>query len=83
MLLRRPWIESLIGNIVVEGRDFVCYYDFRNGLWNCSSFCVSLYRLSIFMCFLQQLNPAGTPGYRNGTESFFGLKWRPSVVRDV
>jgi hypothetical protein len=29
------------------------------------------------------LNPAGTPGYRNGTESFFGLKGRPSVVRDV
>ena len=28
-------------------------------------------------------NPAGTPGYRNGTESFFGLKGRPSVVRDV
>ena len=24
-----------------------------------------------------------TPGYRNGTESFFGLKGRPSVVRDV
>ena len=29
------------------------------------------------------INPAGTPGYRNGTESFFGLKGRPSVVRDV
>jgi hypothetical protein len=28
-------------------------------------------------------NLAGTPGYRNGTESFFGLKGRPSVVRDV
>jgi hypothetical protein len=28
-------------------------------------------------------NSAGTPGYRNGTESFFGLKGRPSVVRDV
>ena len=28
-------------------------------------------------------NPAGTPGYRNGTESFLGLKGRPSVVRDV
>ena len=27
------------------------------------------------------LYPAGTPGYRNGTESFFGLKGRPSVVR--
>ena len=24
-----------------------------------------------------------TPGYRNGTESFFGLKGRPSVVGDV
>ena len=24
-----------------------------------------------------------TPGYRNGTKSFFGLKGRPSVVRDV
>ena len=31
----------------------------------------------------QVCNPAGTPGYRNGTESFFGLKGRPSVVRDV
>ena len=30
-----------------------------------------------------ETNPAGTPGYRNGTESFFGLKGRPSVVRDV
>ena len=29
------------------------------------------------------LNPAGTLEYRNGTESFFGLKGRPSVVRDV
>ena len=29
------------------------------------------------------LNPAGTPGYRNGTDSFFGLKGRPSVVRDI
>ena len=29
------------------------------------------------------LNPAGTPGYRKGTESFFGLKGHPSVVRDV
>jgi hypothetical protein len=28
-------------------------------------------------------NPAGPPGYRNGTESFFGLKGHPSVVRDV
>jgi hypothetical protein len=25
-----------------------------------------------------ETNPAGTPGYRNGTESFFGLKGRPS-----
>jgi hypothetical protein len=32
---------------------------------------------------LKGVNPAGTPGYRNGTESFFGLKWCPSVVRDV
>ena len=32
---------------------------------------------------LKGANPAGTPGYRNGTESFFGLKGRPSVVRDV
>ena len=31
-------------------------------------------------CFF---NPAGTPGYRNGTESFLGLKGRPLVVRDV
>jgi hypothetical protein len=31
----------------------------------------------------QTQNPAGTPGHRNGTESFFGLKGRPSVVRDV
>ena len=23
---------------------------------------------------LKGVNPAGTPGYRNGTESFFGLK---------
>ena len=29
------------------------------------------------------VNPAGTPGYRNGTESFLGLKGRPSVVRDA
>jgi hypothetical protein len=26
---------------------------------------------------LKGVNPAGTPGYRNGTESFFGLKGRP------
>jgi hypothetical protein len=32
---------------------------------------------------LKGANPAGTPGYRNGTESFFGLKEGPSVVRDV
>ena len=28
-------------------------------------------------------NPAGTPGYWNGTEIFFGLKGRLSVVQDV
>jgi len=33
--------------------------------------------------YSKQGNPAGTPGYRNGTESFFGVKGRPSVVRDV
>ena len=32
---------------------------------------------------LKGANPAGTPGYRNGTESFFGLKGHPSFVRDV
>ena len=32
---------------------------------------------------LKGVNPAGTLGYRNGTESFFGLKGRLSVVRDV
>ena len=32
---------------------------------------------------LKGANPAGTPGYRNGAESFFSLKGRPSVVRDV
>jgi hypothetical protein len=32
---------------------------------------------------LKGVNPAGTPGYRNGTESFCGLKGRPSVVQDV
>ena len=32
---------------------------------------------------LKGANHAGTPGYRNGTESFFGLKGRPSVVQDV
>jgi hypothetical protein len=32
---------------------------------------------------LKGVNHAGTPGYRNGTKSFFGLKGRPSVVRDV
>jgi hypothetical protein len=31
----------------------------------------------------KEYNPAGTPGYRNGTESFFDLKRRPPVVRDV
>ena len=33
--------------------------------------------------FLIVVNPAGTLGYRNGTESFFGLKGRLSVVQDV
>jgi hypothetical protein len=32
---------------------------------------------------LKGANPAGTPGNINGTESFFGLKGHPSVVRDV
>ena len=32
---------------------------------------------------LKVVNPAGTPGYRNGTESFLGLKGRPSYVRVV
>ena len=32
---------------------------------------------------LKGVGPAGIPGYGNGTESFFGLKGRPSVVRDV
>ena len=33
--------------------------------------------------FQRQGNPAGTPGYRNGTDSFYGLKGRQSVVRDA
>ena len=32
---------------------------------------------------LKGVNPVGTLGYRNGTESFFGLKGCLSVVRDV
>jgi hypothetical protein len=32
---------------------------------------------------LKGANPPGTPGYRNGTESFFGVKGHLSVVRDV
>jgi hypothetical protein len=32
---------------------------------------------------LKGVNPAGTLGYRNGTKSFFGLKGRQLVVRDV
>ena len=32
---------------------------------------------------LKGANPTGTPWYRNGTESFFCLKGRPLVVRDV
>ena len=36
-----------------------------------------------FLINLIQANPAGTPGYRNGTESFFCWKGRPSVVWDV
>jgi hypothetical protein len=32
---------------------------------------------------LKGVNPVGTQGYRNGTERFFGLKGRPSVVRDA
>ena len=32
---------------------------------------------------LKGVNPARTPGHRNGIESFFGLKGRPCVVRDV
>ena len=32
---------------------------------------------------LKGVNPAETPVYRNGTESFFGLKGHPSVVWDV
>ena len=39
--------------------------------------------LTFSLKFQKKANPAGTPGYRNGTESFFGLKGRPSVVRDV
>jgi hypothetical protein len=36
-----------------------------------------------FIYIIYIYNPAGTPVYRNGTKSFFGLKGRPSVVRDV
>ena len=32
---------------------------------------------------LKGANPVGIPGYRNGTESFFGLKGYLSVVRDA
>ena len=32
---------------------------------------------------LKGVNPAETAGYRNGTERFFSLKGRPSVVRNV
>ena len=37
-----------------------------------------------YTCILHYVyNPTGTLGYRNGTESFFGLKGHPSVVLDV
>ena len=32
---------------------------------------------------LNGVNPAGTSGYIYGSESFLGLKARPSVVRDL
>jgi hypothetical protein len=41
------------------------------------------YRFDLVPNFNPSTNPTGTPGYRNGTESFFGLKGRPSVVRDI
>ena len=43
----------------------------------------ALIKISNCFVFFFDINPAGTPGYRNGTESFFGLKGRPPVVRDV
>jgi hypothetical protein len=49
--------------------------------------CLNLRQYDIFVAlaiaFNLGRNLAGTPGYRIGTESFFGLKGRPSVVRDV
>ena len=39
--------------------------------------------LFILYIYIYIYNPAGTPVYRNGTKSFFGLKGRRSVVLDV
>jgi hypothetical protein len=39
--------------------------------------------LSLFLNVQYWFKTSGTPGYRNGTESFFGLKGHPSVVRDA
>jgi len=45
--------------------------------------CLSQIRLNEYQLKSITFNYNTTPGYRNGTESFFGLKGRPSVVRDV
>lgn len=42
-----------------------------------------LYLSYLFLFLILVSNPAGTPENRNGTDSFFGLKGRPPVVRDV
>jgi hypothetical protein len=45
--------------------------------------CLSFFVLLLLIITSVSANPSGTPGYRNGNESFFGLKGHPSVVRDV
>ena len=59
---------------------FVLFYFF---FWpSCCRFFFDL-RILTTPLISSNSNPAGTPGYGNGTESFCGLKGRPPVVRDV
>ena len=66
---------------VFVGIDVSSFYHFTIEFYN--GFDSVVFFVFHFIRYIYVRNPSGTPGYRNGTEIFFGFKGRPSVVRDV
>ena len=76
---------------IFSGVNYKCWFILVLYVWCFVDYYLSFFssnirfslQLPIAISPLKGVNPAATPGNRNGTESFFGLKGRPSILRDV